>query len=452
MSTLIKNATIINEGLSFKGSLLITNKIISKILDTEDPDYSVKLQAIEESSDHLEVLDAQGMILLPGVIDDQVHFREPGATHKGDIASESAAAALGGVTSYMDMPNNNPPACTIGHLEEKYAIAAENSTTNYSFYLGASNENIDQVIKLDPKTNCGVKLFMGSSTGNMLVDSEEALKAVFESSPTLIATHCEDETSIREALAAAKERYGDDIPVSEHPNIRSREACIKSTAKAIDMAVRSGAQLHILHTSTADEVEMVLEAQKKNPKISFEVCVHYLWFCDEDYPKYGTRIKCNPAIKRRSDMEALRNAVAKGLPGAVATDHAPHLLSEKAGNYTQAPSGLPTVQHSLRMMLQLSKEGIFPIETVPQMLSHAPAQTFDISLRGYIREGYFADLVLVEESKSQAATPAYKCGWTPVSEESLDYGVVHTFVNGIQVVKDYKLTGLKGGQRVTFER
>lgn len=452
MGTLIKNATIINEGLSFKGSLLITNDTISKVLDAADEDYCVKLDAIEGSSDQLNVIEAEGLILLPGVIDDQVHFREPGATHKGDIASESAAGALGGVTSYMDMPNNNPPACTIALLEEKYAIAAANSTTNYSFYLGASNENIEEVLKLDPATNCGVKLFMGSSTGNMLVDNEETLEGVFKSSPTLIATHCEDESTIREALAAAKERFGDDIPIGEHPNIRSREACIKSTAKALEMAIKSGAKLHVLHVSTAEEVEMVLEAQKRNPNISFEVCVHYLWFCDEDYAEYGTRIKCNPAIKRRSDLEALRNAVAKGLPGAVATDHAPHLLSEKGGNYTQAPSGLPTLQHSLRIMLQLSKMGLFPIEMVPQMMSHSPAETFNISRRGYIREGYFADLVLVENGKSQAALPAYKCGWTPIKEEELDLGVAHTFVNGIQVVKDYKLTGEKAGRRLTFNR
>lgn len=452
MSTLIKNATIINEGLSFKGSLLITNDIISKVLDAEDPDYCVKLEAIESTSDHLEVVDAQGLILLPGVIDDQVHFREPGATHKGDIASESAAGALGGVTSYMDMPNNNPPACTIESLEEKYNIAEAQSTTNYSFYLGASNDNFQEILKLDPQKNCGVKLFMGSSTGNMLVDNPDTLDAIFKGTPLLIATHCEDEATIREALAAAKEKFGDDIPVAEHPNIRKREACIKSTAKAIEYAVKYGSRLHILHTSTSDEIQMVLEAQKKNPKISFEVCVHYLWFCDKDYKEYGTKIKCNPAIKRESDMEALRDAVRKGLPGAVATDHAPHLLSEKAGNYLQAPSGLPTLQHSLRMMLQLAKKGIFPIETVPQMMSHAPACTFGISRRGFIREGYYADLVLLEEAKSQAVAPAYKCGWTPIAEEDLDFGIVHTFVNGIQVVKDYKLTGLKAGRRLTFDR
>ncbi len=452
MGTLIKNATIINEGLSFKGSLLITGENISKILDAADADYTVKVDAIEKMSDHLDIIDASDMILLPGVIDDQVHFREPGATHKGDIASESAAAALGGVTSYMDMPNNNPPCCTIDALEEKYAIAAQCSPNNYSFYLGASNENIDEVLKLDPKTNCGVKLFMGSSTGNMLVDKQETLNAIFKGSPTLIATHCEDEATIREALAAAKEKYGEEIPIAEHPNIRTREACIKSTAKALDLAVKSGAKLHVLHVSTADEVEMILQAQKENPNITFELCVHYLWFCDEDYAKYGTHIKCNPAIKRRSDLEALRNVVAKGLPGAVATDHAPHLLTEKEGNYTKAPSGLPTVQHSLRMMLQLSKEGVFPIEMVPQMLSHAPAETFAISGRGFIREGYFADLVLVKGEKDMDARPAYKCGWTPIDEKSLDFGVVHTLVNGKFIVRDYKLTGIKNGKRLTFDR
>jgi dihydroorotase len=452
MGTLIKNATIINEGLSFKGSLLITNDRISKILDSSDDDYTIKLSAIEEMAEDLTVIDADNMLLLPGAIDDQVHFREPGATHKGDIASESAAAVLGGVTSFMDMPNNNPPACTIEAIEQKYAIASQCSPANYSFYLGASNENMEEILKLDPKINCGVKLFMGSSTGNMLVDNEEALEAIFRNSPTLIATHCEDEASVREALAKAKEKYADEIPIAEHPNIRTREACIKSTSKAIDMAIKSGAQLHILHTSTADEVEMVTKAKEKNPKISFELCVHYLWFCDEDYPEYGTHIKCNPAIKRRSDMVALRNAVAMGLPGAVATDHAPHLLTEKQGTYTQAPSGLPTVQHSLRMMLQLSKQGIFPIERVPQMMSHAPADTFRITERGYIREGYFADLVLVESNKKSEATLAYKCGWTPISEDSLDYGIVHTFVNGIQVVKEYKLTGSVAGRRMTFNR
>lgn len=450
MKTLLKNGTIVNEGISFTGSLVIDGEYISKILIQDNKEYENQIITLESQVDR--TVDITDKYLLPGVIDDQVHFREPGATHKGDIESESAAAALGGVTSFMDMPNNNPPACTIELLEKKYEIAAQNSTINYSFYLGASNDNIGEVIKLDPSANCGVKLFMGSSTGNMLVDNEETLESVFMNSPTIITTHCEDEATIRQALAWAKEKYGDDIPITEHPNIRSREACIKSTTKAIDLAIKSGARLHILHTSTAEEIEIVLEAQKKNPNITFEVCAHYLWFSEEDYTQYGTQIKCNPAIKRKSDKEALRKAVARRLPGAVATDHAPHLLSEKGGNYTQAPSGLPTIQHSLRMMLQLSKKGIFPIETVVEMLSHAPARTFSIQKRGFIREGYFADLTIVDREKSHPATPAYKCGWSPISEEELDYGVAHTFVNGIQVVSDYTLTGTKAGKRLTFDR
>lgn len=448
MRRLIKGGTIINEKKSFKGSILIEGEYISQIIPTSLPNYSSLIASLD--SEGVDTICAEGTIILPGAIDDQVHFREPGATHKGDIASESSAAALGGVTSYMDMPNNNPPITTIEELENKFEIASQFSTTNYSFYLGATNDNIDQIVKINPKEVCGVKLFMGSSTGNMLVDNLDSLNSIFEQCPTLIATHCEDEKTVQEALKRAKERYNNEIPPTEHPHIRTREACIESTKKAIDLAIRHNTNLHILHVSTADEVEMICKAQQEHPNITFEVCVHYLWFCDEDYERLGTLIKCNPSIKTRHDMDSLREAVASELPSAVATDHAPHLLTEKNRGYLSSPSGLPTVQHSLRMMLQLSKMGVFPMERVPDMMSHSPARRFRIEKRGFLREGYYADIVVVKEDPSIHSEIAYKCSWTPIEEKFLDYKILHTFVNGFHVVNNSTLTGIRGGKRLRF--
>ena len=444
MKTLIKNGIIVNEGLSFKGSLFVDGDKIAAI--TSDASES---DMLERRADR--VMDIEGLHLLPGIIDDQVHFRFPGATHKATIASESAAAALGGVTSFMDMPNNNPPATSSAALQSKVAVAARESYVNYSFYLGADNTNISEIENVDVKRVCGVKVFMGSSTGNMLVDDDAALSAIFGRSPILVATHCEQESVIRANLAAAIEKYGDDIPVSMHPSIRSREACIASTKKAISLAAKNDTKLHVLHVSTAEEVELIREARKAGLDVSGEICVHYLCFCDEDYQRLGTLIKCNPAIKSRSDMEALRMAVAEGIISVVATDHAPHLLSEKQNVYTKAPSGLPLVQTSLQAMLELSREGLFTVEDVVDRMAHSPARRFEISRRGYLREGCFADLTVVDLNRPCSVHPAYKCGWSPF--KAFSSTIVHTFVNGVQVVSDGVLLPFSSaGAQLTLDR
>ncbi len=453
MITIFENIEIINEGLSYIGSLLIDNDRIIKILSSNESGYDQKLATIRQNAGR--IIDGEGKILIPGVIDDQVHFREPGATEKGDIFSESRAAVLGGVTSYMDMPNNNPPACSLESLERKYAIARKNSFANYSFYLGANNSNIDEIKKVDSTNICGVKVFMGSSTGNMLVDKEDALNTIFKESPSLIATHCEDEKIIRENLKAAKEKWGEDnpdIPFSEHPVIRSREACIESSKRAIDLAITNNSRLHILHISTAEEIDMLCAAKKISDKITGEVCVHYLWFDQDDYPKYGSKIKCNPSIKNRRDRDAIREGVKLGKIDALATDHAPHLFKEKMGNYFNSPSGLPLIQHSLQMMMQLSIEGILSKEQVVRMMCHSPADCFKIEKRGYLREGYYADLVVLSRNKYRVTKGniAYKCGWSPLEETTFDLSINDTFVNGVQVVKNGRLTELKGSSRLIF--
>ena len=385
MSLLIKNGTIVNEGLSLKGSLFIKGEHIGKIILEKDfptPDeYLTHIDSIKAE----KIVNAEGLHILPGVIDDQVHFREPGNTHKATIASESKAAVLGGVTSYMDMPNNTPATTTNKGLEEKYKIAKQDSYANYSFYLGATNENIEEIKSADKTKVCGIKVFMGSSTGNMLVNDNEQLNAIFRESPTLVATHCEQEDIIKANLELYKNKFGEDIPFEMHPSIRSREACIECTKRALELAIANNTQLHILHISTADEIKLIKEAQKINNKISGEVCVHYMWFNDSDYSQYGSKVKCNPAIKRESDMLAIRKAVKDGIIKVVATDHAPHLKEEKQNKYLQAPSGLPLVQHSLQLMLELAKQEIFTIEDVVSRMSHGPAECYHIDKRGYIR-------------------------------------------------------------------
>lgn len=439
MRILIKNGTIVNEGNSFKGCLFINDGIIEDV---------VKGDFYGDESSFEKVVDATGLHVLPGVIDDQVHFREPGATHKGCIASESAAAALGGVTSYMDMPNNNPPACTLDALENKYSIAQRDSVVNYSFYLGANNENVSEIRSMDPSGICGVKVFMGSSTGNMLVDSPEALESIFRDAPCLIATHCEEESIIRANLARAVDRYGDNIPFSMHPVIRSEEACVSSTKKAINLARRFGSKLHILHVSTAAEVELISNAAADGVDVTGEICVHYLNFCDRDYEEYGSHIKCNPAIKRYEDMVALRDAVKSGVIRVVATDHAPHLLREKDLPYRQSASGIPLVQHSLQLMLELASKGIFTVEEVVDRMSHSPARRFGISGRGFLSKGTYADIVLVNLNKTCDVVPASRCGWSPFS--SFSSSIIHTFCNGVQVVQNGRLTGEKGGERLVI--
>lgn len=422
---LIHNATIINEGASSIGSLLIDGERISRIFKGEVPEAVMR--------DCWQVIDAQGLWLMPGVIDDQVHFRDPGLTHKGDLHSESRAAVAGGVTSYMEMPNTNPQTVTWDALCRKMESAAEKSVANYSFYLGATNDNMDELRKADLKRICGVKVFMGSSTGDMLVDNDKALRRIFAEVDTLIATHCEKEDIIRRNIDQYKKEFGDVVPIQYHPLIRSAEACYQSSAHAVELADKYGAKLHVLHLSTDRELSLFDSKPLDQKKITAEVCVHHLWFSDMDYEKMGSRIKWNPAVKTTEDREALRDALKNGKLDVVATDHAPHLLSEKVGGALQAASGGPLVQHSLQVMLELVKMGIYTKELVVEKMSHAPAQLFKVRDRGFIREGYYADLVLVDPSVSYKVTPEnilYKCGWSPYEGELFNCSIQTTFVNG----------------------
>ncbi len=445
--TLIHNGIIVNEGSSFRGSLLIRNGFIEKIFRDEIIDIDRYSEA--------NLIDAKGLHILPGVIDDQVHFREPGNTHKGTISSESAAAVLGGVTSYMDMPNNNPSTLTNEALERKKLIAQKESYANYSFYLGASNDNIEEIKAVDRKSVCGVKVFMGSSTGNMLVDNIDSLNRIFSESPVLIATHCEEESIIRKNLTNAIGRYGEEnIPFREHCNIRDRKSCIESTKKAIDLAIKYKSRLHVLHISTEEEIVMIKQASEINPLITGEVCVHYMLLDNSMYDTLGSKMKCNPSVKAKSDREAIIKAVKSGIIKVVATDHAPHTKSEKESGYLKAPSGLPLIQHSLQLMLEMYKDGIFTVEEIVGAISHSPADNFKIEKRGYLREGYYADVVIVDLNKADKEStikPAYLCGWSPFEGKIFTSSVIHTFVNGSQVVADGKLTGLKAGMNLEFK-
>ncbi len=444
--TLIKNAIIINEGQEFNGSVLIENERIQKIY---------KGNELPESTPHTHIIDAGGHYLLPGVIDDQVHFREPGLTQKADIESESRAAVAGGVTSYMEMPNTNPQTLTQELLADKYKKAENVSLANYSFYMGASNDNLDEVLKTDPKTVCGLKVFMGSSTGNMLVDNPDTLKGIFSESPLLIATHCEDEATIQANIAAAKAKYGENVPIEQHPIIRSAEACYKSSSMAVELAEKYGAQLHVLHISTARETDLFRnDIPLEEKKITAEVCAHHLWFSSDDYKKYGTRIKWNPAVKSPADREGLRKALLEGKLDVVATDHAPHLLPEKQNTYFKAPSGGPLVQHSLQAMLEMHEQGGVSLPFVVEKMCHAPAKLFRIAERGFIREGYFADLVLVKKKSMTVATENifYKCGWSPFEGQEFNWSVTHTFVNGHPAWADQKFNETLKGKRLIFNR
>jgi dihydroorotase len=393
---------------------------------------------------------------MPGIIDDQVHFREPGLTHKGDIFSESRAAAAGGVTSFMDMPNTSPPTLSRELLEEKYSIASRRSLVNYSFYLGASNSNIAEIRKIDPRAVCGVKVFMGSSTGNMLVDNDAALSAIFAESPVIIATHCEDETTVRQNSALYRQQYGDNVPVACHPAIRSEEACYKSSAKAVELAAKYGARLHVLHISTARELDLFeTYTPERRPDITAEACVHHLWFSDADYADLGARIKCNPAIKSSIDRYALQQAVVEGRIAVVATDHAPHTADEKQKSYFAAPSGLPLVQHSLSAMLEMWRRGIFSLFDIVERMCHAPARLFDVHRRGYIREGYYADLTLVDTSAGYSPCRdniLYKCGWSPFEGVRFSTSVEKTWVNGAMVYDKGAIIEANSARRLEFDR
>lgn len=446
MKTLIKNARIINEGKSFQGALLIDGELISKIYTGDIPG---------EAFPDAEVIDASGKYLIPGVIDDQVHFREPGLTHKGDISTESRAAVAGGVTSFMEMPNTNPQTVTQELLEEKFRRASEVSPANYSFYLGATNNNLDEVLKTDGSSVCGIKIFMGSSTGNMLVDNEDVLSEIFKNTKLLVATHCEDEPTIVRNIAHFREKYGEFVPISAHPKIRSAEACYKSSSKAVELAAKYGTRLHVLHISTADEMKLFTPGKVSDKKITAEVCVHHLWFDEHDYITHGNRIKWNPAIKTAEDKAALWEALRSDRIDVVATDHAPHTLQEKEHSYFKAPSGGPLVQHSLVAMLEMSKKGMIPVERVVEKMCHAPADLYRIDRRGYLREGYYADLVLIGPAQHWVVSPEniwYKCGWSPFEGMGFSHQVTDTFVNGNLVYSKGAIVSEVKGKRLYFKR
>lgn len=443
-STLITNVSIVNEGNVVVGHVHIEGERI-KTISTEP---------LQVNAD--KVVDGTGKYLLPGVIDDQVHFREPGLTHKADLTTESRAAVAGGITTFMEMPNTVPNALTQELLQDKYDRAAEVSPANYSFFMGASNDNIDEVLKTDPKKVCGVKVFMGSSTGNMLVDDREVLTKIFSECPMLIATHCEDEATIRKNMASFKEAYGEDVPIEYHPDIRSAEACYKSSSLAVELAEKFNTRLHILHISTGRETELFRnDIPLKEKRITAEACIHHLWFTDAEYAVKGTRIKWNPAVKTVEDREMIWEALLDNRIDVVATDHAPHTVEEKSNTYFKAPSGGPLVQHALPAMLEQHLQGRLSLEKIAEKMSHAVAECFQIKDRGYIREGYFADLVLVDLNSEWTVTPAnilYKCGWSPFEGFTFQSAVTHTFVNGNCVWENGKLNDNTRGHRLTFDR
>lgn len=443
-SILILNGKLINENKIFEADIFIQDGFIQKI----DKD----LQHL--SAD--EVIDASGQYVLPGLIDDQVHFREPGLTHKAEIYTESRAAVAGGITSFMEMPNTVPNTLTQKLLEDKYQIAAKNSLANYSFFMGASNDNLDEVLKTDPRKVCGVKVFMGSSTGNMLVDNQKTLESIFENSPTLIATHCESEEIIQANITKAKAKYGEDVPMSEHPIIRSAEACYASSSFAVDLAKKKGARLHILHISTAKELELFRnDIPLKEKKITAEACVHHLWFSDQDYAEKGSLIKWNPAVKTVSDRDAIMRGIIENKIDVIATDHAPHTLEEKSNSYFKAPSGGPLVQHSLVALLDLYHQGKISLEKIVEKTSHAVSDLFDIHKRGYLREGYYADIAIVNLNDPWQITKdniISKCGWSPFEGHQFKSKVTNTIVSGKRVFSNGEINNIGSGNRLEFDR
>ncbi|MBA9073649.1 dihydroorotase [Flavobacterium gossypii] len=444
-SVLIKNAKIVNEGTIFEGDVLIENEFIVEIAET-----------ISAKSSSTKIINAEGNYLIPGAIDDQVHFREPGLTHKGDIASESRAAVAGGITSFIEMPNTNPQSTTIELLEEKFKIASEKSVANYSFMFGGTNDNLEEILKVNPKTVAGLKLFLGSSTGNMLVDNEEVLEKIFASTPLLIAVHCEDEETIKNNLAKYKEEYGDDIPMKFHHLIRSEEACYISSSKAIELAKKTGARLHVFHLSTAKEMKLFTnKIPLEEKKITAEACIHHLWFTNEDYDKKGTLIKWNPAVKTQADKDALWEALLDDRIDVIATDHAPHTLEEKKNPYTSAPSGGPLVQHAVVAMFEAFHQGKISVEKIVEKMAHNPAKIFKIEKRGFIKEGYYADLAIVNAGLPWSVKKEnilYKCGWSPFEGFTFKSRITHTFVNGELVYNNFKVKDARAGMRLEFDR
>ena len=440
---LIKSAIIVNEGKQFAADVLIRNGRIEKIASS--------ISTADE-----QIIDGGGKLLLPGLIDDQVHFREPGVTYKADIATESRAAVAGGITSFMEMPNTKPNTLTQELLEDKYQLAAEKSIANYSFYMGASNDNLAEVLKTNPENVCGVKVFMGSSTGNMLVDERSTLEGLFSQVNMLIATHCEDEETIRANEAQARSKYGEDVPIGMHPEIRSAEACYKSSSLAVELAKKHNTRLHILHLSTAKEMELFANnIPLKEKLITAEACIHHLWFSQQDYADKGTLIKWNPAVKSALDREAIMQAVLDDRIDVIATDHAPHTLAEKQNTYFNAPSGGPLVQHGLVAMLELVKQGKISIEKVVEKMCHNPAILFGVKDRGYVREGYYADLVLVDMNSPwtvEKSNILAKCGWSPFAGQEFSARITHTLVNGNLVYENDNIIEGSLGSRLMFAR
>lgn len=442
---LIKNAHIVNEGEVFNGDILIEGEYIKEISES-----------ISAKSSDVFVIDAEGKYLLPGAIDDQVHFREPGLTQKATIETESKAAIAGGITSFIEMPNTNPQTTTIEKLEEKFEIAAKTSSANYSFMFGGTNDNLDEILKVDAKNVAGLKLFLGSSTGNMLVDDAKVLENIFKSTKLLISVHCEDEATIKKNFQEHLDTYGEDIPVKYHPIIRSEEACYLSSSKAIKLAEKTGARLHVFHLSTGKETSLFSnKIPLKDKKITAEVCIHHLWFTDADYDKKGTLIKWNPAVKTEADKNQLWEALLDDRIDVIATDHAPHTIEEKKNVYTKAPSGGPLVQHALPAMLEMYHKGKISIEKIVEKMCHNPAILFEVEKRGYVKEGYFADLVLVDLNNPWTVTKdniLYKCGWSPFEGTTFKSRITHTFVNGSLVYQNSKFSDVKAAKRLTFNR
>jgi len=440
---LITNARLVNEGEVRDADVLVDGERIEKIATGIAAD------------DSFQVIDAKGKFLLPGMIDDQVHFREPGLTNKGDLATESAAAVAGGVTSFMDMPNVNPQTTNLQALADKYVMAEGRCSANYAFYLGATNRNIEEIKALQVNEACGIKAFMGASTGDMLVDNPEALELLFEHAPVIVLTHCEHSPTIRDNEARAKNDFGENVPMTEHPNIRSANACLLSSSQAVDLARRHNALLHVLHLTTAIEMGLFSKAHRSEKRITAEVCVHHLWFDDSRYDELGARIKCNPAIKRTEDRRALLEAVNEGRIDIIATDHAPHTISEKGKSYFKAPAGLPLVQHVMQCLFDLAKDEKLSYESIVDKTSHAVADIFGVVDRGYVREGYFADLVIMDPDKPYTVSSANllaKCHWSPFERHTFSSSVDTTIVNGKIVYQDGELTGDIVGQRMDFNR
>jgi len=444
-SVLIKNAKIVNEGQVFEGDVLIEGEFITEIAESISP-----------KSSSCKIIDAEGNYLIPGAIDDQVHFREPGLTHKGDIESESRAAVAGGITSFIEQPNTVPNAVTQELLEEKYEIASKKSFANYSFMMGATNDNLEEVLKTNPKNVAGIKIFLGSSTGNMLVDNEAVLEKIFSSTPMLIAVHCEDEATIKANLEKYKEEYGEDIPVECHPLIRSAEACYISSSKAIALAKKTGARLHVFHLSTAKEMELFTnKIPLEEKKITAEACVHHLWFSDADYKTKGNFIKWNPAVKTAADRDALWEALLDDRIDVIATDHAPHTLEEKQQLYLKAPSGGPLVQHAVVAMFETFHQGKISIEKIVEKMAHNPAKIFKIEKRGFIKLGYYADLAIINTGlpwNVRKDNILYKCGWSPFEGYNFKSRITHTFVNGEMVYQNGKVKDIRKGKRLLFDR